>query len=70
VDGLDEGMRVKKGDVLGYVGSTGNAPVEAPHLHFAIFKLGPEKKWWEGTPVNPFPVFAPTKPIRWPWRDR
>jgi murein DD-endopeptidase MepM/ murein hydrolase activator NlpD len=55
-DGLDEGMRVKKGDRLGYVGSTGNAPVDAPHLHFAIFKLGPEKKWWQGTPVNPFPV--------------
>jgi murein DD-endopeptidase MepM/ murein hydrolase activator NlpD len=30
--------------------------VDAPHLHFAIFKLGPEKKWWQGTPVNPFPV--------------
>ena len=57
-DGLDEGMRVKKGDRLGYVGSTGNAPVEAPHLHFAIMKLGPEKKWWEGTPVNPFPVLS------------
>ena len=55
-------MRVKKGDRLGYVGSTGNAPVETPHLHFAIFKLGPEKKWWEGTPVNPFPVLRAAQP--------
>ncbi len=55
-EGIAEGMRVKKGERLGYVGSSGNAPIEAPHLHFAVFKLGPEKKWWEGTPVNPFPV--------------
>ena len=54
---LKEGMRVRKGQLIGYVGSTGNADPNAPHLHFAIFELGPEKKWWEGTPVNPyFPV--------------
>lgn len=54
--GLQENARVRRGQVLGYVGSTGNADSAAPHLHFAIFELGPEKNWWQGTPVNPFPV--------------
>lgn len=56
VEGLKEGMLVKKGDVIGYVGTTGNAPAGTPHLHFAIFELGPEKRWWEGKPVNPYPL--------------
>jgi murein DD-endopeptidase MepM/ murein hydrolase activator NlpD len=53
-DGLKEGMPVKRGEVLGYVGTSGNATADAPHLHFAIFRLGPERHWWQGTPVNPF----------------
>ena len=57
-DGLTEGMVVKKGDLIGYVGTTGNAPPGTPHLHFTIFKLGPEKQWWKGTAVNPFPLWA------------
>jgi peptidoglycan LD-endopeptidase LytH len=57
-DGLKEGMAVRKGDVIGYVGTTGNAPPGTPHLHFTIFKLGPEKQWWKGTAVNPFPLWA------------
>ena len=52
--GLREGRPVKRGEVIGFVGTTGNAPSEAPHLHFAIFRLGPEKWWWKGTPINPF----------------
>jgi peptidoglycan LD-endopeptidase LytH len=55
-DGIRENMSVMRGDVIGYVGTTGNAPSSSPHLHFAIFKLGPEKRWWEGTPLNPYPV--------------
>jgi len=43
---------------FGYVGTTGNAPSNTPHLHLAIFKLGPEKRWWQGTPVNPYPVLV------------
>lgn len=53
-EGLREGQSVSRGDVVGYVGFSGNANPAAPHLHFAIFLLGPEKKWWKGTPVNPY----------------
>lgn len=56
--GLREGMRVEKGDVVGFVGSTGNADSRTPHLHFAIFELGPERLWWQGKAVNPFPGLA------------
>lgn len=56
-DGLVEGMQVRKGQVIGYVGSTGNAASESPHLHFAIFRLGPERQWWRGTPINPFGIW-------------
>jgi murein DD-endopeptidase MepM/ murein hydrolase activator NlpD len=52
---LKEGTLVRAGSVIGYVGSSGDANVNAPHLHFAIFKLGPQKHWWEGTPVDPYP---------------
>jgi murein DD-endopeptidase MepM/ murein hydrolase activator NlpD len=55
-DGLREGMTLKRGDVIGYVGSTGNASPNAPHLHFAVFRLGPEKNWWQGSAVNPYPA--------------
>jgi peptidoglycan LD-endopeptidase LytH len=55
-EGIREGLTVKQGDVIGYVGTTGNAPANTPHLHFGIFKLGPEKRWWEGTPINPYPI--------------
>src|SRR5450759_4421202 len=54
---LKEGMLLRKGDVLGYVGSSGNASGDAPHLHFAVFQLGPEKHWWQGTAVDPLPLF-------------
>jgi len=51
---LKEGAMLEKGDVLGYVGSTGDASPEAPHLHFAIFRLGPERHWWQGTAIDPY----------------
>lgn len=54
---LQEGQHVARGDVIGYVGVSGNAPPDTPHLHFAIFELGPEKRWWEGRPIDPFVVW-------------
>ena len=54
--GLTEHTLLRKGDVLGYVDSTGNASTGAPHLHFEVSKLGPDKKWWEGTPIDPLPL--------------
>jgi len=53
-NGIVEGAALRKGDVIGYVGTTGNAPPDAPHLHFAIFRLGPERLWWRGTALNPY----------------
>ena len=53
---IREGILVKRGDVIGYVGSTGNADPSAPHLHLAVFELGPDKRWWEGKPINPYPI--------------
>jgi peptidoglycan LD-endopeptidase LytH len=53
-DGLQEGQEVTKGQLLGYVGVSGNAPKDTPHLHFAIFRLSPTKRWWEGTPIDPY----------------
>ena len=57
-DGIREGMALKRGDVIGYVGVTGNSDPNAPHLHFAVFALTPEKQWWKGTPINPFPLMT------------
>ncbi len=57
-DGLREGQTVDAGDVIGYVGSTGNASPDAPHLHFAIFRLGPERHWWKGEAINPYPILS------------
>ncbi|MDG2518423.1 M23 family metallopeptidase [Lysobacter soli] len=57
-DGLQEKQAIRRGEVIGYVGSTGNADPSAPHLHFAIFELGPERQWWKGTAINPYPVFT------------
>ena len=57
-DGIVEGMTVRRGDVIGYVGSTGNADASNPHLHFAIFLLGPEKLWWKGEALDPYPALV------------
>ena len=54
--GVGEGQAVQRGQVIGYVGSTGNASDDAPHLHFAIFRLTPEHSWWKGDAINPYPV--------------
>jgi murein DD-endopeptidase MepM/ murein hydrolase activator NlpD len=60
-DGLAEGASVRKGEVLGYVGFTGDASPSAPHLHFAIARMTDPKRWWSGTPINPYLVLAPAR---------
>jgi murein DD-endopeptidase MepM/ murein hydrolase activator NlpD len=56
--GLAEGQQVERGQLLGYVGSTGNASPAAPHLHFAIARLDASKSWWKGDAINPYPLLA------------
>lgn len=55
-EGLQEGRRVQRGQVLGYVGTSGNASNGTPHLHFAIFRLTEKKRWWQGSPIDPYEV--------------
>ena len=56
--GLHEGQRVLRGAPVGYVGASGNANPAGPHLHFAILRMEPGEKWWQGTAINPFPLLA------------
>jgi murein DD-endopeptidase MepM/ murein hydrolase activator NlpD len=57
--GVVEGKVLKRGELLGYVGTSGNADPAAPHLHFAVFELEPAKEWWKGAPQNPYPLLQP-----------
>ena len=54
--GLTEGQLVRKGDVIGYVGHTGNASPDGPHLHFQINALAKDAKWSDGYSLNPYPI--------------
>lgn len=54
--GLSEGQPVRRGQVVGYVGTTGNAPKDTPHLHFAMQELRPGQTWG-GRPINPLPLW-------------
>ena len=56
-DGLHDGQQVSKGEVIGFVGTSGNAPANTPHLHFAVFELNGDRKWWQGRAVDPYGVF-------------
>ncbi|MDP5278384.1 M23 family metallopeptidase [Sphingomonas sp. DG1-23] len=56
--GVAEGMHVKAGDLLGFVGDTGNAGAGNYHLHFALAHMHPSESWWKGQPVNPWPLLA------------
>jgi murein DD-endopeptidase MepM/ murein hydrolase activator NlpD len=59
-DGLTEGMPLRRGQILGYVGTTGNAPPNVPHLHFGIARVADVEEWWKGTSVDPFPLLVDT----------
>ena len=58
--GIAEGMRIEKGDTIGFVGTTGNAPANTPHLHFAIALADEDSRWWKGTPLDPLPLLRAT----------
>lgn len=55
---LREGARLKRGDPIGTVGATGNANPSGPHLHYAIHRMRPGERWWQGAPINPYPQLA------------
>jgi murein DD-endopeptidase MepM/ murein hydrolase activator NlpD len=57
-DGLAEGQTLARGDVIGYVGTTGNAPRDTPHLHFQVMRLDDPKRYWDGLPLDSRPFFA------------
>ena len=55
--GIAEGATIARGDTLGMVGTTGNAPKDTPHLHFQVMQMPPDGKYWDGDPINPYPLF-------------
>lgn len=57
-EGLREGQRVRQGEVIGYVGDTGNAAPGDFHLHFSVALLRDARRWWEGVNLNPYPLLA------------
>ena len=59
---LREGQRIERGAAVGTVGATGNANPAGPHLHFAINRMNPGEKWYQGTAINPYPLLA-GKPV-------
>jgi peptidoglycan LD-endopeptidase LytH len=57
--GLASGEHIQRGDTLGYVGTTGNAPKDTPHLHFQVMRMPyGGKQYWNGEPINPYPLFV------------
>lgn len=59
--GLAEGVQVRRGQVIGRVGHTGDASPSGPHLHFAINQMAAGDHWWNGSPINPYPLLAGKK---------
>jgi uncharacterized membrane protein len=62
--GLRDGAPIARGQVIGYVGSTGNATASAPHLHFAVARSADVKRWSKGKPIDPVPVLQAARFVR------
>lgn len=56
--GLREGQAVRAGQRIGFVGDTGNAGAGNTHLHFGVTRMRPQERWWQGEPVDPYPLLA------------
>ena len=57
--GMNEGRMLRAGETLGFVGDTGDAGPGNYHLHFGVTRMAPGERWWQGEPVDPFPLLAP-----------
>ena len=53
-DAMSPGREIVKGDTLGFVGTTGNAPKDMPHLHFQVMRWPADNKYWDGEAIDPF----------------
>lgn len=62
--GIAEGTVVRAGELLGYVGDTGNAGKGNFHLHFGVSRMAPGERWDQGTPIDPYPLLSPVAPAR------
>jgi murein DD-endopeptidase MepM/ murein hydrolase activator NlpD len=58
-DGLSAGTRLARGDTIGFVGTTGNAPADTPHLHFQVMLLLADRQYWDGEPIDARPLLLP-----------
>jgi len=62
--GLHEGQGVRAGQAIGFVGDTGNAGAGNMHLHFGMSRMRLGERWWQGEPVNPYPLLAGSQGAR------
>jgi peptidoglycan LD-endopeptidase LytH len=53
------GRPLLRGDTIGFVGTTGNAPKDTPHLHFQVMRMPANRRFWNGEPINPYPLLRP-----------
>jgi murein DD-endopeptidase MepM/ murein hydrolase activator NlpD len=61
---LAEGHELSRGDTIGFVGTTGNAPKNTPHLHFQVMRMSPDGRFWDGEPINPYSLLIESEKAR------
>lgn len=61
--GIHDGRPLARGDTIGYVGTTGNAPDNVPHLHFQLMRMPADRRYWNGEPINPYPLLRASSPV-------